>query len=408
MAPNNKKKPKKKAAPKKIPPSPSALAPVGSWQDRKPDTVPFAPYTPPADKLSVSPFSPRPKFDPEKSFLKVFKSLICQHPSYEIWNDFIVMSACAISNSVDKYHCMDREKRYLSIVKKYNRDEQDKFVELFAQMVMALELNPEQDFLGMLYASLNLHNEAQKQYFTPYNVCQLMSEITMDQVAERIEEKGYMLLKDPCCGAGATLIAGIHSAKKYLSQMSLNFQNHIFVVAQDINEITALMCYIQLSMLGMAAHVKAGNSLATPTNPDDEKKNDWFTPMYYSNVWGLRRIFLALDNLLTPPPSAPVSEKESYKFRFEFEREECFCSISRFYNMVAERAGYDLRGKLTFDPSKILCTAGVKDMLLKFHCADGGNNLSAAMMWANIGPKATLDGDKYAVEIQDGFIEQEA
>lgn len=29
----------------------------------------------------------------------------------------------------------------------------------------------------------------------------------------------------------------------------------------------------------------------TPMTDNDDKENYWFTPMYYSNVWVLRRIF---------------------------------------------------------------------------------------------------------------------
>lgn len=95
----------------------------------------------------------------------------------------------------------------------------------------------------------------------------------------------------PRCGAGATLIAGIHAARKQLEKANLNHQNHLLVVAQDIDETVALMCYIQLSLLGVAGYVKVGNSLTEPMTDNDDKENYWFTPMYFSNVWVLRRIF---------------------------------------------------------------------------------------------------------------------
>lgn len=69
------------------------------------------------------------------------------------------------------------------------------------------------------------------------------------------------------------------------------YQNHLLVVAQDIDETVALMCYIQLSLLGVAGYVKVGNSLTEPMTDNDNKENYWFTPMYFSNVWVLRRIF---------------------------------------------------------------------------------------------------------------------
>ena len=100
-----------------------------------------------------------------------------------------------------------------------------------------------------------------------------------------------IFINDPCCGAGATLIAGIHAARKQLEKANLNYQNHLLIIAQDIDETVALMCYIQLSLLGVAGYVKVGNSLTEPMTDNDNKENYWFTPMYFSNVWVLRRIF---------------------------------------------------------------------------------------------------------------------
>ena len=118
-----------------------------------------------------------------------------------------------------------------------------------------------------------------------------MAEMTMDDTVKKVEQDGYISINDPCCGAGATLIAGIHAARKQLEKANLNYQNHLLVVAQDIDETVALMCYIQLSLLGVAGYVKVGNSLTEPMTGNDNKENYWFTPMYFSNVWVLRRIF---------------------------------------------------------------------------------------------------------------------
>lgn len=172
-----------------------------------------------------------------------------------------------------------------------SKQDQELFPELAAQTVLALEENPEQDFLGSIFMSLNLGNEHNGQIFTPYHVCELMAEMTMDDTVKKVEQDGYISINDPCCGAGATLIAGIHTARKQLEKVNLNYQNHLLVVAQDIDETVALMCYIQLSLLRVAGYVKVGNSLTEPMTDNDNKENYWFTPMYYSNVWVLRRIF---------------------------------------------------------------------------------------------------------------------
>ena len=116
----------------------------------------------------------------------------------------------------------------------------------------------------------------------------------MEDVVEKVEKDGYITLNDPCCGAGATLIAGIHAARKRLEKTNLNYQNHILVAAQDIDMVVALMCYIQLSLLGVAAYIKVGNSLTEPMTENDSLDNYWFTMMYFSDIWSMRRLLRSL------------------------------------------------------------------------------------------------------------------
>ena len=229
--------------------------------------------------------------DSRKAFLDTFSQLTSRHHSWDVWNDFITMFACSLSNPVDKNHYDEREALYLRIIKKYNKQEQELFPKLAAHTVMALEENPEQDFLGAIFMSLNLGNGQNGQFFTPYHVCELMAEVTMGDAVQKVEQDGYISINDPCCGAGATLIAGIHAARKRLEKANLNYQNHVLVVAQDIDGTVALMCYIQLSLLGVAGYVKIGNALTEPITDKDTTENYWFTPMYFSSVWTMRRLF---------------------------------------------------------------------------------------------------------------------
>ena len=54
-------------------------------------------------------------------------------------------------------------------------------------------------------------------------------------------------------------------------------------MAQDIDHAAAMMCYIQLSLLGCPAVVIVGDTLAKPMLHTD---NDvWYTPFYHLNRW---------------------------------------------------------------------------------------------------------------------------
>ena len=276
----------KKETPVKLKPSTQVAKPKVTTKE------PTSNIPPPTKKKPEAPKNIR-KTDKDirKNFLQTFNQLTRRYRTFDVWRDFIIMFACSLSNPVDKTHYEEREERYLKIIKKYNKQEQEKFPELAAYVVMALEENPEQDFLGSIFMELNLGNKSSSQFFTPYHACEMMAKITEEDVVSSVKEKGYITITDPCCGAGATLIAAVNEAKKQLAKENLNFQNHVLVVAQDIDETVALMCYIQLYLLGVAAYIKVGDVFTQPTSTNDNRENYWFTMMYFSDVWSMRRLF---------------------------------------------------------------------------------------------------------------------
>lgn len=240
-----------------------------------------------------------PKIDWEDKFLKSFQKLTYRHRAWDVWRDYVLLHACSISNVLDKENYGQREKRYLKIIHQYSKEEQAIFPELAAYTTMALDQNQEQDFLGKMFMRLDLGNRSAGQFFTPYHVCELMAEVVATDVLEKIEQYGYISINDPCCGAGATLIAGVHVIRKQLEHCDppRNYQNHILVVAQDVDEIVGLMCYIQISLLGLAGFIKIGNSITDPMSTDDSSENYWYTPMYFSDVWSTRRMLRQINKL---------------------------------------------------------------------------------------------------------------
>ena len=232
--------------------------------------------------------------DTGRPFAKKILSLTGRFAVWEIWSDFIFMTAVAISNTVDQSHYEAREAAYMKTIEKYNEKERMVFPELLAELVSALEQNPEQDFLGDLYMELELGNHWRGQFFTPYSVCRLMAEVTCEDAAQQIRDKGHITMNDCACGAGATLIAGIHAVRRIIEKEGMNWQDHVLVTAQDIDMVTGLMCYIQLSLQGAAGYVKIGNTLTDPMAAGDSKENYWYTPMYFSPVWTLRRMFYSM------------------------------------------------------------------------------------------------------------------
>lgn len=220
-------------------------------------------------------------YNPKAEFLKAFEHLRYHHNSGKVWQDFITMFACAISNSIGDIYRDQREFLYMNSISKYKKSEQQIFTDLAAATTVALAHNPAQDFLGDIYSELNLTNKDKGQFFTPYHVCELMAKINLIDVLSVIQEQGYATVFDGCCGAGAILIAAANETRQQLANDNKDFRECVRFIGQDIDQTVAFMCYIQLSLIGASGFVKVGDSFSDPIKPGDTFENYWFTPNYY-------------------------------------------------------------------------------------------------------------------------------
>ena len=227
--------------------------------------------------------------------VKLFNKLTGARQLWELWQDGITMFALMISNTVDCRFRDEREREYIEISHKYKESEMQVFVEIFAEIVNQLEADQEQDFLGDLYMQLDLGSHWHGQFFTPYNVCQAMAEITFTEISDVSEVKPISAL-DCACGGGALLIAAAHAYRKSIKKTGLNPQNYLSFYAQDISRVTGLMCYVQLSLLGYAGKIKIGDSLCNPLTDADDGPDIWYTPMWFSDVWTIRRFIDGMGN----------------------------------------------------------------------------------------------------------------
>lgn len=264
-----------------------------------------------------------------KEFLEIFQKLCYSRSSWQVWADVITAIACSLSNAVDKapgrYEA--REKEYKQCIERLGS------VELLAKLmgiiVMALESEPEQDFLGEMYMRLELGNHWKGQFFTPYCVCRCMAEINIGPGIEtEIERKGFLSVNDPACGAGATLIAAANTFKRH----NINYQRDVLFVGQDIDRVVGQMCYIQLSLLGCPGYVAIANTITNPvvgsTIAPIEKENQefWYTPFYFRDIWMARKIrsALGLGRIMNDEPAvieAPKVKDGEHFFFFDFGEE---------------------------------------------------------------------------------------
>lgn len=176
----------------------------------------------------------------QKELVKKFEVFTSKGRSrWQVWSDWITISAIAVSNATDKSHFDEREQQYMTIVKKYTKQEVDTFADMFSILVMALEDNSEQDFLGELYMCLGLGSDHAGQFFTPYHLCEFMSAVTTpaEEFQQKIGDRGWVAVCDPTCGAGALLVAFANECRK----KGINYQTDVLFVAQDIDYIVGTL-----------------------------------------------------------------------------------------------------------------------------------------------------------------------
>lgn len=221
----------------------------------------------------------------QKRFIKIIEGFRYRSSFGTVFEDFVRLGTYEISqNTRRSLGCeIDEtdEKAYMEIVGKYKPEQiRGPFKDMFACLVEGLEAM-EGDFLGPIFMQMKLGNTALGQFFTPYHVSLLMAKLSIDHdtIRREIDRKGYVIMNDPCCGSGGMPIAYAQAFR----EAGYDPETELFIVAQDLGSTVAQMCFLQLSLRGLAAQVLNMNSLI----PD---KVFWgrYTPMFFWKNWPIR------------------------------------------------------------------------------------------------------------------------
>lgn len=206
--------------------------------------------------------------------------------TWEIWESLMSIFSCTLANTLETNDTIraKREEEYKRALEKIGNTQA--VAETYALLMQAVEENPYTDILGELYMSLRLGDHWKAQYFTPQSIADMMAIMTMSDkqdVMSTLEEKGCIEVADPACGAGVMLLAGA----KRLKEMGINYQSKALFVGQDIDRITAQMCFVQLALNGCTGYVCVANTLTNPVVVDENGtlliqpgQEFWFTPSY--------------------------------------------------------------------------------------------------------------------------------
>ena len=204
-----------------------------------------------------------------------------------MFEDFLALASCSISNAVD---CVNREKReaqYMETVGNYDKQEVELFPQMLAHLVEELERHAEMpcDVLGVIFHELELHNKYTGQFFTPQNVCDMMGLMSLSEEDKNIATLGHITVCEPCAGSGAMLLG----FSKAMAKNGYSFRTQMVATATDVDLKCVYMCYLQLSLYGIPAVVIHGNSLTL------QEWSRWYTPAYMLGGWIWRQSCGNLD-----------------------------------------------------------------------------------------------------------------
>lgn len=190
----------------------------------------------------------------KNDFMKCLQSIEYGRNNYDVFQDFLTLATLSFHNVIAKDEKVEKE--YLDIIGRYKNKKQ--FAELLVITTLALE-EKAQDFLGDIFMSAGFGNVRGGQFFTPYHLSKMMSEITIgNNFQEQIEKDGYVTLSEPCCGAGGMIIA----ASEVMREKGYNPQTQMRFTGIDIDLKCCQMAYIQTSLLGLRGEIYHGNTIS--------------------------------------------------------------------------------------------------------------------------------------------------
>lgn len=235
----------------------------------------------------------------EKAFLDLFSTLAPHKHRYEVFKDFVTMSAISLHNGIRKDQ--GKENEYLALINGYERKDIDLFPKLLALLVQMLEHEP-RDVLGSVMGALNLLSEDKGQFFTPASVSDLMAQMNYRDMKAKLEQS-FITLSDPACGGGGLIFSFV----KHMLSDGYNPAEKLWVSAIDIDRMTALTCYLQLSLWHIPAEVIVGNSLTM------EIKEIWYTPAHHLHLWDMKLKKNDILDVCNPKEEEPAKPQTQTK-----------------------------------------------------------------------------------------------
>ena len=197
------------------------------------------------------------------AFTKAIDSIDRSKSRREVFGDFCELAYCALAKaaSPSEQQREDLERQYMEVVARYrNKDDVRRMPELLGITIEALNAGG-MDFLGSVAGELEVLDAKLGQFFTPYEISRCMAEITLSDVAQTIEENGFVTVQEPAVGAGGMVIA----VADVIESLGYCPERHLWVEAVELSRATFHMAFIQINACAVAGQVINGNSITMET-----------------------------------------------------------------------------------------------------------------------------------------------
>lgn len=216
----------------------------------------------------------------KENIVKEIEKMSGQYTPYQIFSDWVAMLAISIQNACwevyrgmrqfDNNLWQDRERRYLNIASRYTKEQMMIFCKMSGWLTDTYE-QAAGDILGEIYMESGCGNKATGQFFTPFQLSQLCSDIAFSIQPNKY---GDYIINEPSCGGGGMIIAALNTMKS----KNIDWRK-AKVVAQDLDWNGVYMTYVQLSLLGIDAIVAQGDTLKEPYKEGYPPERTFYTPV---------------------------------------------------------------------------------------------------------------------------------
>ena len=220
--------------------------------------------------------------------LKVMNKGVYKIGTHELLSDVFQCGAIAISNRFDKRHAEEREKIYLQIMQKYDKESRLLISELFSMIygVLSRQIFTNvgfNDYLGELYMKSETSNSKAGQFFTPFHLSRLCAEMTIDEgiIKKHMSQDKILTLNEPSCGSSGMILA---AADILYNRYKFNISRNLLVICSDIDSRCVHMSYLQLGLAGIPAIIYHQDTLSMNT------WDVWETPAYIMQYMRFRNV----------------------------------------------------------------------------------------------------------------------